>query len=102
MLYGLPGSEAESAARASGIRYVAEGFADRAYSPDGSLVPRNVSGAVLEGSKEIVQQAYSLAVTGRIETLCLHGDTLKATEHAREIVEYFQGNGIIVRRPDGK
>ncbi|WP_239614878.1 LamB/YcsF family protein [Cohnella mopanensis] len=98
LLYGLSGSEAQAAADKFGIRFIAEGFADRAYLPDGSLVPRHARGAVLESSADIVRQAYTLAVSGQFRTLCLHGDTLKASEHAREIVDYFQKNGITVQK----
>src|SRR5437899_469293 len=40
-LLGLPGSEHETAAAAAGIEFHAEGFADRAYTPAGTLVPRS-------------------------------------------------------------
>src|SRR5688572_33342533 len=37
---GLPGSALLAAADAAGLRAVHEAFADRAYTPDGTLVPR--------------------------------------------------------------
>ena len=42
-LLGQPGSVLESNARRAGVRYVAEGFPDRRYLPDGRLVPRNAA-----------------------------------------------------------
>ena len=44
-LLGPPDSELLRAAAAHGLEGVAEGFADRAYRPDGTLVPRSEPGA---------------------------------------------------------
>jgi UPF0271 protein len=67
-----------------------EAFLDRAYTPDGRLVPRREPGAVLHDEQEIVRRAVLLAVDGlvpaadgsmlhvRPDTLCLHGDTTGA------------------------
>src|SRR5215471_11917142 len=43
----LPGSTLATCAADSGLRVVPEGYADRAYQPDGNLVPRGQPGAVL-------------------------------------------------------
>lgn len=94
MIYGLSGSELQLAAEGIGMQFVAEGFADRAYMPDGSLMPRSLPGAVLSDSRSIAQQAVSLAVQGHIQTLCLHADTPKAIEHAQEIVQQIQSAGL--------
>ena len=42
---GAPGSPLLAVADALGMEAVAEGFADRAYRPDGTLVPRSAPGA---------------------------------------------------------
>lgn len=70
---GQPGGEVEAAAREAGVRFVAEGFADRRYRPDGRLVPRTETGAVLDDPGEIEAQVLRLVEQG-FETLCLHGD----------------------------
>lgn len=73
-LFGPPDGALREAARAMGIRFVAEGFIDRAYRPDGTLVPRGEAGAVLHSESQVVAQALALARSGRVGTLCVHGD----------------------------
>jgi UPF0271 protein len=86
-LMGLPGSALAAAAREAGVPFVAEAFADRAYTAAGRLVPRSTAGAVHDDEATVVAQAVSLvrdgvvtaidgtAVTVAVESLCLHGDT---------------------------
>lgn len=62
---------------------IREGFADRAYRPDGTLVPRSEPGAVLEDPEQIRQQVLDLAP--KVDSICLHGDTPNCLEFA-EIV----------------
>ena len=57
------------------LRSMAEGFADRAYEPDGSLRSRTLPGAVHTDPALAARQAVELAATGRYATLCVHGDT---------------------------
>ena len=75
---------------------VAEGFADRAYAPDGSLVPRSSTGAVLEAD-DAVRQALSLARDGAVRSLCVHGDTPGALELARRVAAGLEAAGIELR-----
>src|SRR6476469_3288720 len=60
-LYCLPGSKQEEVAQAHGIKTIAEGFIDRAYEPNGSLVDRQVAGAVLADPAEAARNALALA-----------------------------------------
>lgn len=99
LLYGLPGSRLEAAAAAAGLRYVPEGFADRAYTPSGELVPRLSPGAVLERTEDVVRQAAALASGGKFRTVCVHGDTPRAAEHARRIADHLRTRGIIIAAP---
>jgi UPF0271 protein len=83
----LPQSEIERAARAGGLRTVAEAFADRAYNPDGTLVSRREPGAVLHNVDAVVEHVLRIATEGRIraidgvlidvdaQSICLHGET---------------------------
>jgi UPF0271 protein len=92
-----PGSELLAQARAAGVEAVTEGFIDRAYAPDGSLVPRGTEGAVL-GVKDAVRQALTIArVRLDVRSLCLHGDTPGALELARRIVAEFEAADIELR-----
>ena len=69
-----PGFELERAARRAGIDFYREGFADRLLFPDGSLAPRSHQGAVL-APHEAADQAVRLARSGRLDTICVHGDS---------------------------
>lgn len=75
LVVGPPGSRLLQAAGAAGLRSMAEGFADRAYEPDGSLRARTLPGAVHTDPELAARQAVALAATGRYATLCVHGDT---------------------------
>jgi len=70
---------------------VREGFVDRAYSPDGTLVPRTEPGAVLHDRDTVCAQALSLADDHR--SLCVHGDTPGAVEMAIAVRAALQNAG---------
>lgn len=94
---GLPGSQLLQRAEAHGLRAIGEAFADRAYRPDGGLVPRGEPGAVVVDPAEVVRRVRQLAVDGtvravdgsdvriRAATVCLHGDTPGAPELAQAV-----------------
>lgn len=97
----------ESAARAE-LPTILEGFADRAYQPDGRLVPRTQPGAVLTDEQAVVEQVAGLArgevvtvdgrlITLRAESVCVHSDTPGSAVLARRIREHLEGSGISVR-----
>ncbi len=106
LLFVLPGSELERAGRAAGLRIALEGFADRAYEPDGSLTPRSRPGAVIHGPDDVVRRAVRMASGGgvtatdgseialRVDTICTHGDTPGAAELTRLIRERLEREGI--------
>jgi UPF0271 protein len=96
-ILGLPGSVLEQQARRSGLRFVAEGFADRRYRDDGSLVPRTEPGALIEEPIEVQSQAITLVEGGRVETICLHGDDPQAPILAGRIRSALSGAGVRVR-----
>ena len=96
-LLGLPNSEVEIAARREGIRFVAEGFADRGYRPDGSLIPRGQPGATLDDPSEIADQVERLLRSGRVETLCIHGDSEGAVRLAVIVRSTLDRLGVAVR-----
>jgi UPF0271 protein len=84
-LLGLPSSALESAAQRAGIPFVAEAFADRAYTPDGRLVPRSQPNAVHSDEATVVAQAVAFATGGGAASVCLHGDTPGAVALARAV-----------------
>ena len=96
-LLGPPDSELLRAAEAHGIEGVAEGFADRAYAPDGTLVPRSEPGAVLTETADVVAHAEELARSGRFRSLCLHSDTPGAADLAVAVRNRLIGAGYEIR-----
>lgn len=67
---------------------ISEGFLDRGYRPDGTLLPRTEPGALLTDPKAVVEQALRLA--GEVDSLCVHSDSPAAAElarHARTALE---------------
>ena len=107
-LVGQPDTELERAAEAHGIEFIAEGFIDRAYEPDGRLVARSEPGAVHADMNTIATQAVTLAkdnsvtarngdvIAVRADTLCIHGDTEGAAEAARAVRDVLEQRGIEV------
>ncbi len=75
ILVGLAGSVAIDLWRERGFRVAAEGFADRAYRHDGSLLPRSEKGALVTDPAAAVAQALRLARSGTVETICVHSDS---------------------------
>jgi UPF0271 protein len=92
---GMPGAELLSQAAAAGRVVRHEGFPDRAYADDGTLVPRDQPGAVLADPDEIARRAVALAAG--VDSLCLHGDTPGAVAHARAVRRALVGAGWALR-----
>jgi 5-oxoprolinase (ATP-hydrolysing) subunit A len=108
ILLGLPGSALIDAGRSAGLRVAAEGFADRAYEPDGSLASRQKPGSVLHDARVVIARAVRMvkdrevvATDGSVirlelDTLCLHGDTPGAADLAAEIRRGLEAAGVRV------
>lgn len=84
MVMGLPRSRLEERARGR-CPFVAEGFADRRYRPDGSLVPRDQPGAFIDDPIEAVMQVQRLIAEQGIRTICVHGDNPKAIQFVQTL-----------------
>jgi UPF0271 protein len=93
---GLPDSRLQ-ALSAGRVPFVAEGFADRRYQPDGTLVPRSRSDAFVEDPDEAVRQAEWLVRDRGVRTLCVHGDNSQALAFVRRLREEFARRAIEVR-----
>jgi UPF0271 protein len=96
-LLAPPGSEMLRSAEQHGIEGVAEGFADRAYAADGTLVPRSEPGAVLTQPDAVIAHALELARSGRFGSLCIHSDTPGAAQLAIAVRNRLIGAGFEVR-----
>ena len=80
---GMPGALILELAAAAGRTTYVEGFPDRGYGDDGRLLPRDQPGAVLEQTDEIAARAVELAA--EVESVCVHGDSPGAVDHARAV-----------------
>ncbi len=106
VLMGLPGSVVLRLAEEAGLRTAHEAFADRAYTPEGHLVPRKEKHSVLHDPAAIAQRCIAMAAGEPIEdingdplrlqpdSICVHGDTPGAVEIARQVREALQGAGM--------
>jgi UPF0271 protein len=106
ILFGLPGSQLVQAGRRAGLRTASEGFADRAYLADGTLVPRQQPGAVITDPDAVIPRVIRMARDGLVEaidgtsialvvdTICVHGDTLGAAELAGRIHVALAQEGV--------
>jgi UPF0271 protein len=93
---GLPGSRLEVQA-AERVPFIAEGFADRRYLPDGSLVPRSRPDAFLKDADEAMRQAEWLLRDRHVATLCVHGDNPRAVEFVRAVRKSLLARGHSIR-----
>ena len=103
---GLPGSALLRAAGSAGLRAVSEGFADRGYTPAGTLVPRRETGALVADPRSVAERAVRMATEGRVtavdgstvevavESVCVHGDTPGAVGLARAVRAALEGAGL--------
>jgi UPF0271 protein len=96
-LLGLPASVLETEARVARVAYFAEGFPDRRYRGDGSLVARSEPNAVLRDPAEIEAQIVRLVRAGCVDTLCIHGDDPRALANAELARVVLERHGIAVR-----
>jgi 5-oxoprolinase (ATP-hydrolysing) subunit A len=101
-LVGLAGSGLIEAGVEAGLRVANEGFPDRNYNPDGTLVSRQQTNAIIESPEEIAAHAVKLVQQGidfggrqvRVDTLCLHGDHPRAAQNATVVREALEKSGI--------
>jgi len=93
-IMGLPQTSLQQIARGENVLFIREGFADRAYRLDGTLVPRNHVGAILERKEDVRRQALELAP--RVDSICLHGDHPHCVEFAELIFKTLVDEGYEV------
>ncbi len=108
-LVGLPGSVLLTLAAEAGLRFVPEAFADRGYTPEGTLVPRTQPGALLADAAQVSARMVRLAADGVItavdgqdvpvsaETICVHGDSPGAVAMAQQVRQALEDAGVTVQ-----
>ena len=109
MLLALSGSEMLKAAQAMGLRVCSEVFADRAYRPDGTLVPRGLPGAMIENEEDAIARVIQMAKQGTVcaadgstvtlqaDSVCVHGDGRKALCFVKQLSEALPAAGIEIK-----
>ncbi|NEK58634.1 LamB/YcsF family protein [Geodermatophilus sabuli] len=103
---GLPGSAWLRLAAGAGLTVVREAFADRAYTPEGTLVSRRLPGAVLHDAEEIARRCVAMATGEPVtdvdggplqldpDSICVHGDTPGAVAIAARVRDALTGAGV--------
>jgi UPF0271 protein len=103
---GLPGSAWLRLAEDAGLTVVREAFADRAYTPQGTLVPRRHRGAVLHDAEEIARRCVAMATGEPVtdvegnrlrlspDSICVHGDTPGAVAIAQRVRDALTEAGV--------
>jgi UPF0271 protein len=110
LVFCLPDSEVERAAHGLDLPVALEGFADRAYEPNGSLVDRTLPGAVLSDEEAAGEQAVELArgqvrardgtvVRLKVDTICVHGDNPAAVALVMAVRARLERAGLSIAPP---
>ena len=103
----ISGTRLEQAARAQGLTVRSEIFADRAYLPNGQLVPRGQPGAVLHDATEAADRLIGYLKSGRMpvvgaepialraDSICVHGDNAESVAMVREVRARLEAEGVV-------
>ncbi len=109
VLVALAGAPLVQWARDAGLTVVGEAFADRAYTPEGTLVSRREKGSVLHDEKLVAQRMLRLVREGVVEaidgslaridaqSICVHGDSAGAVEMAQAVRAALEQDGVVLR-----
>jgi UPF0271 protein len=93
---GLPNSQLAEACT-DHLPFIPEGFADRRYRPDGSLVPRTEPDAFVHDPAEAVKQAEWLIHDLGVRTICVHGDNPQAVAFTKSVREALLARGFTLK-----
>lgn len=110
-LYALAGSVTVDIAKEQGIKVVQEGFVDRRYQSDGTLVSRKNPLAIIGDREEALEQSILMikhkavrSINGTqiprdIETICIHGDGEHALSFAEDLNTHLRKENIEINAP---
>jgi 5-oxoprolinase (ATP-hydrolysing) subunit A len=105
----LGNSTMVAAAQAVGVKYVEEAFADRAYTSQGTLVPRKQAGAVIHDIETVAARVLSMVKEKKVsgidgtvvpihaQTICVHGDTPGAVDMIKLIGKKLEEEKISLK-----
>jgi UPF0271 protein len=109
IMMALASGKCDTQARKMGVRVASEGYADRAYNTDGTLVSRKLKGSLIDDPQRAAAQAVLMATEGKartidgqqisisVQTICCHGDTPGAPNIVRAVREALEKAGCRVR-----
>ena len=109
ILFGLSGSKSIEAADQIGLRTANEVFADRTYTNEGTLTPRQQSGALITDSAVMEQQVLQMIREQKVmslqgkniplkaDTICIHGDGEQAVVFAQQLHQLLKNNHITIQ-----
>ena len=109
VMLAQPGTRLSDAAKARGLALAREGFIDRAYHADGTLVSRRHAGALITDPGEAAERCLRLVLEGRLRTiegsdldleidsLCIHSDTPGAVAILTRVRSELEAAGVIVQ-----
>jgi UPF0271 protein len=112
MFYGLAHSCMAEAADQVGLHFVAEAFADRAYTANKTLVPRDQIGAVITDTEVMSSRVINMVKKQRVqvidgewielktETICLHGDHENSLQTAQALHSILCHSGVQIQAPN--
>ncbi len=95
-ILGPPDSELQHSSKGK-VPFISEGFADRQYLDNGTLVPRNLPNAFIHDPIVAAFQTQKLLLTQGIQTLCIHGDQPNAFEFAQKLRCQLEILGIKIK-----
>jgi UPF0271 protein len=109
ILMTLASGKYDATCRKMGTRVASEGFADRAYNVDGTLVSRKIVGSLITDPAKAAAQAVKMSMEGKVRTLdgveidisvqtiCCHGDTPGSEKIVRAVREGLEKAGCQVK-----
>lgn len=109
ILVGLSKSELIRAGEDVGLKCANEVFADRAYEEDGTLVSRKKDGAIITNEDEAIDRVIGMIVNEKVksisgkyidikvDSICVHGDEIKALEFVKKINKKLKEDNIEIK-----
>ncbi|SCL58317.1 UPF0271 protein [Micromonospora eburnea] len=104
-----PGTSFAAAVGDAGCRLLREGYIDRAYQPDGLLVPRGQDGAMITDPEVAARRAVQIATTRtvtaidgstlplEVDSVCIHSDSPGAEKIAQAVRAALEDEGVALR-----
>jgi len=109
ILMALASGSYDRLARKMGVRVASEGFADRTYNVDLTLVSRKLPNSLITDPERAAAQAVKMATEGKVrtidgvevdisvQTICCHGDTPGAQRIVKAVREGLERAGCQVK-----